>query len=388
MLGTYRLMLALLVALSHVGVSIAGLNPGVVAVVGFYLVSGYVMTGLLRAHYSRSGGVAAFYLDRILRLFPHYLAVAAITFAWFVLTGAHTEYLRIRPTIGNLVENALVVPLNFYMFNRSDEFTLIPPAWSLGAEIQFYVVIPLLLLPAGRRLRLTALGVSVGIYLFAASGIISSDFYGYRLLPGVLFMFLFGSFLYDTHQLDQRRANKLAVFVIIVTAGIASLLHFAGKLALPYNSETMIGLVLGVVALQLLGNLRRRSIDDAIGNLSYGVFLNHFLVMWVFFDGRVVGLGATIGYLGASVLIAFLMYWSVERPILALRKALRQTMSSARTEVSAPTAGVGRRFTHSSSDSTAGAPICNARQSISASVSASNANASAASSDDPTASIR
>jgi len=384
MLGTYRLALALLVALSHVGVSIAGLNPGVVAVVGFYLVSGYVMTGLLRAHYRQSGGVGAFYLDRFLRLFPHYLSVAAITCAWFVLTGAHTEYLRIRPTIGNLVENALVVPLNFYMFNHSDEFTLIPPAWSLGAEIQFYLVIPLLLLPGDRRLRLTAFGVSVGVYLFAASGIISSDFYGYRLLPGVLFMFLLGSFLYDMHQLGERRANQVPIFVIVATAGIASSLHFAGKLALPYNRETMIGLVLGVVALHLLGHLRRRSIDDAIGNLSYGVFLNHFLVMWVFFDGRVVGLGATIGYLGASVLIAFLMYWSVERPVLVLRKALRQTMSTARTEVSAPAPGVGR-FTHSSSDSSGGSPICNARQYISTSVSTSKASANAASSDDPTA---
>lgn len=47
MLGVFRLALAL----SHVNVRIGGLNPGVIAVVCFYLISGYVMTGLLRSHY-------------------------------------------------------------------------------------------------------------------------------------------------------------------------------------------------------------------------------------------------------------------------------------------------------------------------------------------------
>jgi peptidoglycan/LPS O-acetylase OafA/YrhL len=52
MLGTLRLVLALMVALSHVDVGVAGLNVGVVAVVTFYLISGYVMTGLPRRHYA------------------------------------------------------------------------------------------------------------------------------------------------------------------------------------------------------------------------------------------------------------------------------------------------------------------------------------------------
>ena len=40
MLGTWRYILAVLVALSHDGLRIQGLNPGVMAVVGFYLISG------------------------------------------------------------------------------------------------------------------------------------------------------------------------------------------------------------------------------------------------------------------------------------------------------------------------------------------------------------
>ena len=56
MLGSLRLLLALAVAASHVDYRIAGLNPGVSAVVGFYLISGYVMAGLLqRAGFAGSG---------------------------------------------------------------------------------------------------------------------------------------------------------------------------------------------------------------------------------------------------------------------------------------------------------------------------------------------
>ena len=72
MLGTLRLVLALMVVLSHAGVRVAGLNPGVIAVIGFYLISGYVMAGLIRRHYRQPAQAGAFYLDRAVRLLPQY----------------------------------------------------------------------------------------------------------------------------------------------------------------------------------------------------------------------------------------------------------------------------------------------------------------------------
>src|SRR5665647_1194548 len=102
MLGTYRLLLALAVALSHAGFMLGPLNPGVIAVVGFYLVSGYVMTGLLRNHYAAVARVPKFYLDRALRLLPHYLAIAAITLVWFEWTGTCLLYTSPSPRDGLL----------------------------------------------------------------------------------------------------------------------------------------------------------------------------------------------------------------------------------------------------------------------------------------------
>ena len=330
MLGTYRLCLAVCVALSHIGVQIHGLNPGVIAVVRFYLVSGYVMTGLLRTHYFEPRGITGFYADRALRLLPHYLVIVFVTLAWFVSTGNHTEYLRRDPGILDIVENLLIVPMNYYMFNRSDDFALVPPSWSLGAEVQFYLVLPFILLFSRSVVRGLALLLSIAVYACAALGLINSDWFGYRLLPGVLFMFLIGSMLYDLHHSKSHghRATIL-VGVMIVSAGLfASALAHVGKLGSPYNRETLIGLVVGLVAVNTLACRARHRIDDALGNLSYGVFLNHFLVQWMLFDGKIATFGAVVAYIAASLAIAALLYWIVERPVLDVRRRLRGSPSA------------------------------------------------------------
>jgi len=329
MLGSYRLCLAVCVALSHVGVQVIGLNPGVIAVVGFYLVSGYVMTGLLRSHYREPSRIGAFYVDRALRLLPHYLFVLFVTFVWFVATGQQTEYLRREPTILDAVRNVVIVPMNYYMFNRANEFALIPPSWSLGAEVQFYVVLPFLLLFTGGTVRMLALALSLVLYLFAAFGVVNSEWFGYRLLPGVLFMFLAGSLLYDAHHSTSLRRRRVFVGGMLAFAGgVAILLANAGTLGLPYNRETLLGLAIGVVALNALGRRARHPVDEALGNLSYGVFLNHFAVQWMLFRGVVTSPVAILVYIGTSVAMAAVLYRSVERPVLNLRRHLRRTMTS------------------------------------------------------------
>lgn len=317
MLGTFRLLLAILVALSHVGVTVSGLNPGVVAVVCFYLISGYVMTGLLRSHYASVARVPAFYLDRALRLFPQYLAIAALTLAWFVITGRHTAFLQHAPEWGDLVNNLIVVPLNYFMFNGSDRFTLVPPAWSLGAEIQFYLLIPFLLV---WRLRLPAFAIGLVVFGMAAWGVLNTDTFGYRLLPGVLVFFLLGSALYDVR--GQKRAAWLVLGGIAVIALGWWLLAAAGQLPVTYNRETLLGVAIGLPALYLLGRLPQHWLDDRLGDLSYGVFLNHFLIQWLGI-GQPTEAGALFVYLLISLLAAALTQRLVEQPVLQLRRKLR-----------------------------------------------------------------
>ncbi|OWW21692.1 acyltransferase family protein [Noviherbaspirillum denitrificans] len=317
MLGTLRLVLALLVAYSHAGGAIAGFNPGVVAVVCFYLISGYVMTGLLRDHYPDARRIPLFYVDRALRLFPQYLTVAGLTLVWFVTIGRYTAFLQHAPAWPDLVNNLVVVPLNYFMYNGTDKFTLIPPAWSLGAEIQFYLLIPVLLL---FRLRMLAFLTGLAVFGAAAWGYLHTDTFGYRLLPGVLLFFLLGSVLYDARQ--SNRGVAIAAAGMLAAVAFGFVLSQSGHLMSPYNPETLFGLAVGLPLVHFLGKLPQQTWDNRLGDLSYGVFLNHFLIQWAFV-GQPLGVRQMVVYLTAAMMLSALIQRLVERPVLRWRRNLR-----------------------------------------------------------------
>lgn len=320
MLGTFRLLLALLVALSHADFRVAGLNPGVFAVVCFYLISGYVMTGLLRSHYAGWRDIGAFYADRGLRLLPQYFALALMTLIWYYWTRQSTAFLQHSPGGMELLANFFVVPLNYFMFNQIDQFTLIPPAWSLGAEIQFYLLMPLILLLRARWLVIVG---SFLVFAVAAWGMIHTDYYGYRLLPGVLVFFMLGSLLYDAREHPLQRKTVCISALVAVLIG-AAILWGSGHLQLPYNRETLLGACVGIPALYFLGRLPQTAWDNRLGDLSYGVFLNHFFLQWSLVGVPNSARGWLL-YVSASLALSFVTQKLIERPILKWRKNLRKT---------------------------------------------------------------
>lgn len=322
MLGTLRLILALMVAYSHAGHFMFGLNPGVSAVVVFYLISGYVMAGLIARHYDSPRKAGGFYADRAMRLLPQYYFVAGITLAWYFVARPENYYLAHTPTGTDLINNLLIVPLNYFMWNESNRFVLIPPAWSLGAEIQFYLLAPLLL---HRRLPVVLTGIaSLCVYCLALTGKINSDWFGYRLLPGALSFFLCGALLFHLHRTNKGAATVFAFAVPFLVATGAVILGKTGTLTLPYNRETLLGLLAGVPLIHWLATQRRQMWDERLGDLSYGVFLNHFLILWTLFPAG-VPFDQLPWFLGASLVLSAIVQRTVERPFLAWRLSLRST---------------------------------------------------------------
>jgi len=314
--GAYRLLLAVLVAVSHMGKTFMGLNPGVIAVISFLIISGFVMTSLIERNYKAPEKVGLFYLDRALRLYPQFLFYFVVSCAviYFLLPGTPQAA---ELTLRNIAASLTIVPLGFYMFGAAGSLIL-PPAWSLGLEMCFYLVIPLLII---YRARGVAFALSVVVFMAACLGFINTDLYGYRLLPGVLFMFLCGSYLY--------KAQPKGVAIAAGTAVVATLMFVAIMAGLierrPFNAEVTAGIALGVPAVYLLTKLKFHRVDEFLGNISYGVFLNHFVVMYflrafwpVAYDGHIV---ATV--LALSFLLSGVSYYCVERPALKLRHALR-----------------------------------------------------------------
>lgn len=316
-MGAFRLLLAVLVAVSHMGKTVAGLNPGVVAVISFLIISGFVMTSLIERNYNAPGEIGRFYVDRALRLFPQFLFYFVVSCAviHFLLPGTPQAA---ELTLKTIVSSVLMLPLGFYMFGVAGT-EILPPAWSLGLELCFYLVIPFLLIFKARG---AAFVLSVGIFMLACLGYLNTDIYGYRLLPGVLFIFLCGSYLY------RPRAKGLTIAV--GTALVAGLLFVAIMTGVierrPFNAEVSLGIALGIAAVYLLTRLKYHRVDEFLGNISYGVFLNHFVVMYflrgfwpVPYDAHIV-----VAVLVLAFALSGVSYYCVERPALALRHRLRR----------------------------------------------------------------
>ncbi len=328
MFGYLRFFLAFLVLISHMEIRFHGMNPGVTAVVIFYLLAGYVVSHLWDNVLPRGPGrLVRFYRDRLLRIMPLYLYVTGLTLVFLQLTGYGSPQYSLWRLLGNL----LVVPVNYYMVLDTTVLTdpswaLIPVAWSLGAELQAYLILPLILV-AGRWKSLLIAGSFI-IYMLANTGVLHSDYFGYRLIFGVFFIFAAGACIQRTKSRSRHPADRvdrvLPWLLWAFVAGLFWLFTYRGLFVPGYTRETFCGLLLGI-PLVILGSRTRITLpyNALLGSLSYGVFLAHFLVIW-FLDclgltGLRPGMLISAVTLGA-VVVAFAGVRFLEAPVDRIRK--------------------------------------------------------------------
>ena len=309
-MGLLRLVLATLVLISHLGISFGGLNPGVSAVIVFYMLAGHVVSQLW-ARRPQTGGQRWFYQDRLWRIFPLYATAAVLAIALW-LAGAQSYFLSKPPGVTDWLANLLIIPLNLYMFSGQDAFTLVPPAWSLGAELQFYLLIPFLL---GRPwLAIGAAALTFGVFVMAQMNLVDSDVYGYRLLAGVGFIFLAGTLLGRSDRLSRGALTLLWASSVAYVVWLRSGNHY-----LPFNTEVALGVALGLPLLVAFLRLPRKGLlhwlQRRAGELSYGVFLFHFPVIWLLQLFGFSGPSTATGVIALSILLAWLAHILVERPL-------------------------------------------------------------------------
>jgi peptidoglycan/LPS O-acetylase OafA/YrhL len=156
---------------------------GFVGVDVFFVISGFLITGLLLREYERTGTISfsAFYARRAKRILPAAVLVLLVTVcASFALLGAE----RFRSVAGDAVFSFLFVGNWHFAREGVDYFQeSLPPSplqhfWSLAVEEQFYLVWPWLLLGllivGGRRLGWRraharhAAGVAVAVLTLAS----------------------------------------------------------------------------------------------------------------------------------------------------------------------------------------------------------------------------
>lgn len=276
--------MASLVLISHVGVNIQGVNPGVAAVVLFYMLAGFVVCNLFsKIFVSKKPLYFQFYHERVLRIFPQYAFVASLTLIFITVTKFGSPKIELE----TLINNILIIPLNYYMvidnsILQEPKWWLIPPAWSLGTELQAYLVLPFIIY--FKSIKILVAVASLCIFCVASLGFIQTDYFGYRLLPGVLFIFILGVSIYKNTYEKGKPDLFDNYFPIIVYATLILLLIILGifkMLLYPYVRETILGILIGMPVITYIAkNKIKIPMNHFLGDLSYGLFLSHFLAIW------------------------------------------------------------------------------------------------------------
>ena len=149
-----RAIAVLAVVLYHFG--IGPLPGGFVGVDMFFVISGYLITGIIHKEIGRgSFTFGGFYERRIRRIFPALFAMLGATLlvgAWLLLPS---DFVRLgNSTVATLLfgSNILFWRQSGY-FDTSSEYNPLLHTWSLAVEEQFYIGLPILLLLLHRILK-------------------------------------------------------------------------------------------------------------------------------------------------------------------------------------------------------------------------------------------
>ncbi|HMF26688.1 MAG TPA: hypothetical protein VKG24_31855, partial [Pseudolabrys sp.] len=168
MIEISRYILAAMVAQTHLwplGVA----WTASIAVFAFYTLSGYLMTRVLNERYGfTTRGTAAFLLNRVLRLWPAYLALLGLTLIALLFLPLSNFFFLIRmpTTPADIVTNLAI--LGQVTFDFRQWLPLAKPvvtSWSLSIELFSYVLLALYFARSSARLwAFAAVGaVAMGI---------------------------------------------------------------------------------------------------------------------------------------------------------------------------------------------------------------------------------
>jgi len=323
-------------ALPHLG----GLQYARFGVDLFFVLSGFLITGILldskgTEHYFRN-----FYARRALRIWPLYYFLLFLVFAVAPLfrPSMRATAAGIWPAFAFYVQNIALVRHETYPF-------ALGATWSLAVEEQFYLTWPLLVFLLKRKtlaiVSVSLVGVSLSLrlafhFLGAASGFV--HFFTLSRLDAIAFGTLAALWLRSPNCTLSRWRAVACQFLGLGLAGIVAarmLMHrnsssvgytflaiaFTGLLGLALTSDGRI---------DLLGRVLSSGWLRYIGKVSYGIYLLHYpiFVLWARFlrtetfcqTDVARNLLAFAGQMALAIVVAAISWRLFERPILRLKE--------------------------------------------------------------------
>lgn len=317
----------------------AAMPGGYVGVDVFFVISGFLITGILLKQAESEGRIAflTFYMRRLRRLAPAATVTLAVAGAASLIILPELYW---RDTAFEILAAAFYVE-NFYLFGRSVDYlaedsapTLFQHYWSLSIEEQFYIVWPALIAltiwlarRAGLSLRQGMMALSGVIVLssFTVSAGFTADTDGayflthFRVWELALGGFLAAGLPYLRLSALTRTVTGWAGAVMIVAAALtfSAQTVFPGYAALlPVLGAALLLAAGGQGGMAGLGWLLSNRVARFIGDRSYSIYLVHWppvIFALVRNDGE-MSLLTGLGVMVLSVLLADLSYRFVETP--------------------------------------------------------------------------
>lgn len=299
---------------------------GIVGVVIFFTLSGYLITGVLMSDLRKQGKVqyGRFYRNRAIRLLPalaFLLVVFAIVEGFFNLLGTREEVLR------SLVVSATYT-MNIPVFDHGSES--LSHLWTLANEEQFYLIWPLVLALGVRfkRLRLICVVAVIGLLLLSLAAVaVSAPNFGrlYTLPTTWTIAMLIGAAgqLFKASLDRALQGARLNILASISGALLVGLVFVpdAKDLAVTYLVG---GFVVGALTLIVIWAVRNvQTVPSVIrpllwlGTISYAAYLwNLPVVSW--FRGADLNFWPATAFV-ATIAMATISWWLVERPFSRLK---------------------------------------------------------------------
>ena len=336
---------------------------GLLGVDLFFVLSGFLITGLLYEAHDKPHYLRNFYLRRVLRIFPLYYGVLALVF----FVAPLIPLLR-GPTLDYLLDRqawAWLYGVNVYLaWHEEWSFSYLNHFWSLSVEEHFYLFWPLVVLLLARwprALIAVCLAISLGAMLARVIGILMglSWFTTIVLTPFKLDGLALGAFLAvmvrQPGGLDWlvRALPRIAAVVgglVVVTFVWTVLvsrqgLEVAGSIRTALFQILLACMLVGVLIAPKQSTISRFFCSRFmvfLGTYSYGLYVYHHfisyylttqrteleLAQWLGSHGLAVALQATLGA-SISVALAYLSYELFEKRFLRLKRRFETAKDEA-----------------------------------------------------------
>lgn len=320
----------LLVVFAHAGVP--GLAGGFVGVDVFFVISGYLITGVICRELETTGRFDAwgFFARRARRLAPALLAMLALVAAGAALwlpAGSAALHMESAAWAAAWASNIHFSIVRFDYFDPGATESLLLHTWSLGVEEQFYLVWPLLLAWASRHggLRPAACAaIAAGGFALSLAWLAWEPVSAYYAMPVRLWQLALGAFVQRWTATQVRADRGGAVLGWGGLAGLALGVAVAEPGA-PHPGFTALPAALGTAAL-LAAGVRASGLVPPFLALPALRFPGRLSYSWYLWHWPLLGVPAAMGLpapppevIAAIVLLSFLFAWGsyigIELPV-------------------------------------------------------------------------